>query len=138
MTREFNNISHVPDYVLTINNTHLDGLGVRIKAGNPIRTEDSKAVFSVADMDNDNKFIVKSTGEVVVYHNLNVNKILLYTNTDGDAEIKTINNTRLNIGSTIGSKVTINGELHVSLNSLKEAVANSPSYETFQTRIALL
>jgi len=67
------------DYSLTIDNQSDTGLGLRIRAGlsgsKARDTHGSLAILSVADKHNDNKFIVKASGEVVAYHNLTVKNV---------------------------------------------------------------
>lgn len=70
------------DYSLTIDNQNDDGLGLRIRAGaSSTDNRDingSLAILSVADKTNDNKFIVKASGEVVAYNNLTVKDVFIH------------------------------------------------------------
>ncbi len=74
---------NVKDYCLTITNDHADGLGIRIHAGKSIAEHESGhsvAIFSVADRENDNKFVVKSNGAVVSFHSHTIGNIYMTKN----------------------------------------------------------
>ena len=75
---------NVEDYGLTIINECSSGMGLRIKAGakNP-EGEKSVAILSVADRDHDNKFIIKSNGNVVSYYNHTIGDMFIENNTIG-------------------------------------------------------
>jgi hypothetical protein len=67
------------NYGLYIINEHNEGLGLRIKAGSPdtlSTTGKSLAILSVADKDNDNKLIVKASGQVVVFNEFEANRVV--------------------------------------------------------------
>jgi len=63
------------DYGLTIHNINDAGMGLRIKAGDPTYPK-SLAILSVADKNNDNKLVVKASGEVVVFNEFDANSIV--------------------------------------------------------------
>jgi hypothetical protein len=77
------------DYLLTLVNDCPYGMGLRIKAGEARRnttktsTNSSVAILSVADKHNDNKFIVKSNGDVVSYYNHTIGDIFIEKNIIG-------------------------------------------------------
>ena len=85
----------VDDYLITLHNITERGLGLRIKAGANI-DPDSAAILSVADMHNDNKFIVKSNGNVVSYYNHMIGNILI-----SDSSIENTNNNSINFNSPL-------------------------------------
>ena len=65
------------DYGLVIHNISDQGLGLRIKAGDhKYSNQKSLAILSVADRNNDNKLVVKASGEVVVFHQFDANEIV--------------------------------------------------------------
>ena len=109
------------DYSLTIVNDDNSGLGLRIKAGNSDSgTYGSLAILSVADKSNDNKFIVKASGEVVSYYNHTIKDVLI-----SDSSISTLNNgDNLNITTNAGT---------LSLNSLNWPAADGTSGQILQT-----
>ena len=109
------------DYSLTIDNQNNSGLGLRIKAGNSDSgTYGSLAVLSVSDKDNDNKFIVKASGEVVSYYNHTIKDVLI-----SDSSISTLNTgDNLNITTNAGT---------LSLNSLNWPAADGTSGQILQT-----
>ena len=76
---------NVEDYGLTIINECPGGMGLRIKAGDPKKSigEKSVAILSVADRDHDNKFIIKSNGNVVSYYNHTIGDMFIENNTIG-------------------------------------------------------
>ena len=66
-------------YGLYILNDHEEGLGLRIKAGSPDTLYDtgkSLAILSVADRNNDNKLVVKASGQVVVFNEFEANRVV--------------------------------------------------------------
>ena len=63
------------DYGLVIHNINDAGMGLRIKAGDPTYPK-SLAILSVADQNNDNKLVVKASGEVVVFNEFDANSIV--------------------------------------------------------------
>ena len=65
------------DYGLVIHN--IKGLGLRIKAGSPDTLYDtgkSLAILSVADRNNDNKLVVKASGQVVVFNEFEADRVV--------------------------------------------------------------
>jgi hypothetical protein len=73
----------IEDYGLTVINECPTGMGLRIKAGDANWTETSVAILSIADRDHDNKFIVKSNGNVVSYYNHTIGDMFIEKNTIG-------------------------------------------------------
>lgn len=63
------------DYGLVIHNINDAGMGLRIKAGNP-KYPKSLAILSVADKNNDNKLVVKASGEVVVFNEFDAKSVV--------------------------------------------------------------
>jgi hypothetical protein len=114
------------DYSLTIDNQSDTGLGLRIKAGNSDSgTHGSLAVLSVADKDNDNKFIVKASGEVVAYHNLTVHDVYINSPSSGESQISTL---------TSGENLNITtNSANLSLNSIKWPAADGSANQVLKT-----
>ena len=63
------------DYGLVIHNVNDAGMGLRIKAGDP-KYPKSLAILSIADKNNDNKLIVKASGEVVVFNEFDAKSVI--------------------------------------------------------------
>lgn len=63
------------DYGLVIHNINDAGMGLRIKAGDPTYPK-SLAILSVADQNNDNKLVVKASGEVVVFNEFDAKSVV--------------------------------------------------------------
>ena len=82
MTHRISINEDVGDYLITLINDCDTGMGLRIKAGTPetTATNESIAILSVADKHNDNKFIVKSNGNVVSYYNHTIGDIFIEKN----------------------------------------------------------
>lgn len=85
MTHRISITEDVDDYLITLINDCNTGMGLRIKAGTPETntTISSNAILSVADKHNDNKFIVKSNGNVVSYYNHTIGDIFIEQNRIG-------------------------------------------------------
>lgn len=67
------------DYGLVIHNMNDAGLGLRIRAGDPTYTKQtgtSLAILSIADKNNDNKLVVKASGEVVVFNEFDAKSVI--------------------------------------------------------------
>ena len=67
------------DYGLVIHNMNDAGLGLRIRAGDPTymeQTGTSLAILSIADKNNDNKLVVKASGEVVVFNEFDAKSVI--------------------------------------------------------------
>lgn len=81
MTHRISIKEDVGDYLITLINDCDTGMGLRIRAGVPeANTTTSCAIVSVADKHNDNKFIVKSNGNVVSYYNHTIGDIFIEKN----------------------------------------------------------
>jgi hypothetical protein len=63
------------NYGLVVHNINDAGMGIRIKAGDPTYPK-SLAILSIADKNNDNKLVVKASGEVVVFNEFDANSIV--------------------------------------------------------------
>lgn len=85
MTHRISIKEDVGDYLITLVNDCDTGMGLRIKAGVPEANanQTSCAILSVADKHNDNKFIVKSNGNVVSYYNHTIGDIFIEKNIIG-------------------------------------------------------
>ena len=85
MTHRISINEDVGDYLITLINDCDTGMGLRIRAGVPEAntTQTSCAILSVADKHNDNKFIVKSNGNVVSYYNHTIGDIFIEKNSIG-------------------------------------------------------
>ena len=70
----------VEEYLITLHNMTERGLGLRIRAGSDIDPDGSVAILSVADMHNDNKFLVKSNGNVVSLYNHSIGDVHIQKN----------------------------------------------------------
>lgn len=80
------------DYLLTLINDCPYGMGLRVKAGEAKRntTETSVAILSVADKENDNKFIIKSNGHVVSYYNHQIGDVFIERSSIGTVSHKPV------------------------------------------------
>lgn len=83
MTHRISINEDVDDYLITLVNDCDTGMGLRIRAGESTETEKSVAILSVADKDHDNKFIVKSNGNIVSYYNHTIGDIFIEKNRIG-------------------------------------------------------
>jgi hypothetical protein len=67
-------------------------MGLRIKAGEAKRNTEktSVAILSIADKENDNKFIIKSNGHVVSYYNHQIGDVFIERSSIGTVSHKPV------------------------------------------------
>ena len=117
---------NVANNLLQLENQNDSGLGLSIIAGNSDQgTYGSLAILSVADKDSNLRFIVKASGEVVVYDNLSVDSLLISNATSTQAQITTLTSGHdLNIKTNGGT---------LSLNSLNWPASDGTTGQFLKT-----